>query len=174
MSETGDRRRTDGGATDSTRWASLGIATYLVLGLGTTITVYLLGVIGGALSSSPTGSVLPGAGGMLSTGALSGAIVIGLLVVAFLGAGVATALGLLAGRNAGPRDSAATNGAMAGGAGVLVTTLVMIVLLLLLGDSGGGGGGDILGLVGMLVGLTLGVAITGAVAAGVGERSATW
>lgn len=170
---TDDQLRTDGGRGGPGRWASLGVATYLVLGLGTTITVYLLALLGDALSSGPGGSPLPGAGGMLSGGALSGAIVGGLLVVVFLGAAIATGLGLLAGRNTGAGDSAATNGAAAGGVGVLVTTIVMIVLLLILG-GGGSGGGDVMGLVGMLIGLTIGVAITGAVAAGVGERSATW
>jgi hypothetical protein len=171
---TEGRRRTDGGTGGIGRWISFGVATYLVLGLGTAITVYLLGVLGSALSSGP-GGVLPGTGGMLTGDALSGAILVGLLVVAFFGAVVATGIGVFAGRNSSADESSATNGALASGVGVLVTAVIMALLFLLLaGGSGGAGGGDALGLIGMVVGLTIGVAITGAVAAGVGERSATW
>lgn len=169
------RLRTDGGAGGAGRWISFGVATYLVLGLGTAISVYLLGVLGSALSSGP-GGALPGTGGMLTGDALSGAILIGLLVIAFFGAVVATGIGVFAGRNSDGGESAATNGALASGVGVLVTAVVMVILLVLLGGGSGtgAGGGDLLGLLGMVVGLTIGVGITGAVAAGVGERSATW
>lgn len=156
------------------RWASLGVATYLVLGLGTAISVWLLGLVGDALSSGPGGSTLPGIGGMMTGDALSGAIALGLLVVVFLGAAVATGLGLLAGRTAGARESAAAVGAVSSGVGVFVTAIIMVVLLLLLGTGSGTGTSDIVTLVGMAVGLAIGVGITGAVAAGVGERSATW
>jgi hypothetical protein len=169
---TGSRLRTDGGIG---RWISFGVATYLVLGLGTAVSVYLLGMLGSALSSGP-GGVLPGTGGMLTGNALSGAILVGLLVVAFFGAAVATGIGIFAGRNSRGGESAATNGALSSGVGVLVTAVVMVVLLVLLGSGSGtgSGGGDLLGLFGMVIGLTVGVGITGAVAAGVGERSATW
>lgn len=171
---TDPRLRPDGGTGGLGRWISFGVATYLVLGLGTAITVYLLGVLGSALSAGP-GGVLPGTGGMLTGNALSGAILVGLLVVAFFGAVVATGIGVFAGRNSGAGESAATNGAVASGVGVLVTAVVMAILFLLLaGGSGPGGGGDALGLIGTVIGLSIGVAITGAVAAGVGERSATW
>lgn len=168
-----DNVHTDDLAGSPGRWISFGVATYLVLGLGTAITVYLLGMLGRALSASPGGG-LPGTGGMLTGNALSGAILVGLLVVGFLGALVATAIGVFAGRNAGAQESAATNGGLASAVGVLVTAVVMVILLLLLGSDSGGGGFDAMGLVGSVIGLTVGVGITGAVAAGVGERSATW
>ena len=81
--------RLDTGGTG--RWISFGIATYLVLGLGTAISVFLVGLFGSVLSAGP-GGAFPGTGGLLGDSAVSGALLMGLLVITFLGAAVATGL----------------------------------------------------------------------------------
>lgn len=174
--DTGARTLTDGSAGGMGRWISLGVAVYLVFGLGTTISVYLLAVVGNALG--PAGAI-GGTSmlGLFGDGGLAGSIGISLVAVVFLSAGLATGLGLLIGRNVGSGASATTAGAASAGAGTFVASVILFVLLLLLGSGAGvgtGGARELIAIIGGFVGLTIGVAITGAVAASVGERSGTW
>ncbi|MFB6312169.1 MAG: hypothetical protein ABEH64_13425 [Salinirussus sp.] len=158
---------------DLGRWAALGIAVYLVVGLGTTVSLYLIGLVGGLLSPGP-GGPLPATGGFLSGGSLSGALLAGLLVVAFLGAVIAAGLGLSIG-GSGRLEAPAVASAISAGIGAFVTAIILVVLLALLSEQGTGGTGGGLGpLLGAVIGLAVGVGITGAAAAGVGERAATW
>ena len=66
--------RTDGGTAGLNQWVSLGVATYLVAALGTTVTFFLVGVLLDALGPSMGG---PGMGmGMMTpgSGGLAGAV----------------------------------------------------------------------------------------------------
>lgn len=177
----GSRVRTDGGTGGSARnWASLGVATYLVVGLGTTISFFLLAFLMSAMGPrTPAGGGGMGMSpfGMLSGGGIAGSLLLGLGLLMVLGAAIATGLGLFLGMQAGRGGSPAVAGAVSNGAGVLVTSIVMVVLLFIVGAAMGGGGtggtggtGSGLGvLIGAIVGLTVGVAATGAAAAAVGN-----
>lgn len=177
MSETRNtdgRVLTDGGPSGGMgRWVSLGVATYLVASLGTVASFYLLVLAASALDSGAGGVGGPGGIGLFGDGGLAGAIGIGLAAIVFLGAGLATALGLYIGRTVGSGESAPAAGAASTGAGAFVAAAILFVFFLVL-DGGASGGDEVLPAVGAIVGLSVGVAITGAAAAAVGQRAGTW
>lgn len=124
-----------------------------------------LGSLGG---SSPFGS-------MGNTSSLFGFVALGWILMLFLVAGLSTALGLFVGRDVDAGESAPVAGATTNAAGALIGTVVMLVLILILAPGGAGGAGGALGqLIAPLLGLTAGAAVTGAAAAEIGQRSASW
>lgn len=140
---------------------------YLTMGLGTILTLWLFVTFAGSMGVGSLGSGL-------GTGAntLQGVASVAFALVIVAGPILTTIVAYWVGRDEGHGAGGAIAGAIANVVGVVVTVVVLFLLVVVLSESAAGldqaVGPVALGLLGMAIG----VAITGAAGGAIGGRSA--
>lgn len=114
-------------------WMLVGVGTYLLVGLGTAISLYLIVLFPGTGFAYSSGGYVPEPpGGMDLIGSISVAyVVLGIALELLLGATIATGIGLAIGRTVESERSAPIVAAVATGVGAFAATMSLAVILLL-------------------------------------------
>lgn len=165
--ETGRERSRE--TTDIARWLALGVGTFLLIGLGTVLSFWLYNVA--APNEESLAFLTYRWYGMVSGGEseLFGFAISAMMMVMQFSAVFATGLGLYVGQNVGEEESAPAISAIINGVGVVLVTIVLIVLMLIYAPEGTEMDDILNELIRPLLGLAVGVGITGGLAAGLSD-----